>query len=452
MVTPSQRDLPVTADGERWLPCGNGRSYGDSCLNDGGTLVRHAAAGSLHQLRCRDVACCAARRACSWPISWRWHCRTAGSCRSSPGTQFVTVGGAIANDVHGKNHHVAGTFGEHVRSFELLRSDGQRLLCSPDAECGLVRRDGRRSGADRPDDLGRARLEAMPGPWMQTRDLQFDNLDEFFSLSAASGPDFEYTVAWIDCLAKGKALGRGLFSRGDHVAPATPPRTPSRRSRSLPFDPPVSLVNRSACARSTRSTGIASGGREHSAVSHYEPFFYPLDALADWNRMYGPRGFLQYQCVVPPAVRRATPSAELLRAHPAQRLRARSWRCSSCSATGRRSGCCRFRARAPRWRWISRSTRDAACSACSTSWTRWCRGGRRGLPGQGCAHVRPAFPAILPGLEAIPGLRRSAGLVQFLAPRHGILSNAEDSHHRRHLGDRTGGRATLRRRAAPACS
>lgn len=301
VVTPSQRDLPVTADGDRWLPRGNGRSYGDSCLNDGGTLVDTRRLDNFISfdiatgvLRCESGAQLADILALALPHGW--------FLPVSPGTRFVTVGGAIANDVHGKNHHVAGTFGEHVRSFELLRSDGQRLLCSPEqnvewfaATVGGLGLTGLVTWAE----LG---LRRVPGPWMQTQTCKFDNLDDFFSLSAASGPDFEYTVAWIDCLAKGKALGRGLFSRGDHVAPATPPRTPSRRSRRLPFTPPISLVNPLSLRAFNTLYWHRQWDREHSALSHYEPFFYPLDALAEWNRMYGPRGFLQYQCVVPPTV------------------------------------------------------------------------------------------------------------------------------------------------------
>ncbi len=291
----------------------------------------------------------------------------------SPGTRFVTVGGAIANDVHGKNHHVAGTFGDHVRAFELLRSDGERLLCSPEQNSDWFAATVGGLGLDRPDDLGRIGLcGACPGPGLQTQTCKFDNLDEFFGLSAASGPDFEYTVAWIDCLAKGKALGRGLFSRGNHVAPSTPPRQrTAARSRRLPFTPPVLAGQSAQPARLQHAvTGNRQWDREHSAISHYEPFFYPLDALAEWNRMYGPSGFLQYQCVVPPAVGRRR-HRRIAAAHPAQRLRIlpggaqavrrpAAGRDAVLSSPGHHAGA-----------WISRSTRAAACSTCSTTSTRW---------------------------------------------------------------------------------
>ena len=310
VVAPSQRELPVAARDDRWLPYGNGRSYGDSCLNDGGTLVHTRRLdhfmgfdANTGVLRCESGVQLADILALAVPHGW--------FLPVSPGTRFVTVGGAIANDVHGKNHHISGTFGEHVRSFELLRSDGRRLLCSPTenpewfaATVGGLGLTGLVTWAE-------LDLRRIPGPWMATETCKFDNLDQFFDLSATSGADFEYTVAWIDCLAKGKSLGRGLFSRGNHVEPSHPPRLRDRALRKLPFTPPVSLVNPLSLRAFNTLYWHRQQRREHAAISHYEPFFYPLDALAEWNRMYGPRGFLQYQCVVPPAVA-ASATAELL--------------------------------------------------------------------------------------------------------------------------------------------
>jgi len=301
LYTPSHRDAPLPPGPEAWLPYGNGRSYGDSCQNEGGTLLHtrrldhyidfDPASG---RLRCEAGVQLADIIALVLPQGW--------FLPVSPGTRFVTVGGAIANDVHGKNHHVAGSFGEHLRAFELLRSDGRRLLCTPAqnpdwfaATVGGLGLTGLVTWAE-------FTLRRVPGPWLATQSIRFDRLADFFTLSAESAADYEYTVAWIDCLAGGEALGRGIFSRGNHAAPASPPRAPAPRRRRLPFTPPVSLVNPLSLRAFNALYWRRQWGRQRDATSHYEAFFYPLDGLADWNRMYGPRGFLQYQCVVPPAV------------------------------------------------------------------------------------------------------------------------------------------------------
>lgn len=296
-VTDRHAALPV-AEGSM-LPHGNGRSYGDSCLNDGGALLhtRH-----LDRFMAFD------------PLSGILECE-AGVLLSeildlvvpqgwflpvTPGTKFVTVGGAIGNDVHGKNHHKAGTFGRHVLEFELLRSDGSRRLCSPRenpewfaATVGGLGLTGLISRA-------KIQLRRVASPWMSCEICRFDDLPGFFRLSRASDRDYEYTVAWIDCASQGNALGRGIFTRANH-APAHPdfrPDAPARRL-SVPLTPPISLINPlSLSAFNSLYYHRQREGVRH-VTTHYEPHFYPLDGVAEWNRIYGPRGFLQYQCVVP---------------------------------------------------------------------------------------------------------------------------------------------------------
>ena len=299
-----RRGLLPYADGTL-LPHGNGRSYGDSCLNDGGTLLRtrnmdrfirfDPASGQLEceaGLLLSDILDLVVPQGWFLPVT--------------PGTKFVTVGGAIANDVHGKNHHVTGTFGRHVLELELLRSDGSRLLCGPQHQpewfaatvgglglTGLVTR-------------ATLQLRRIAGPWVSTETHRFKDLDGFFDLSQRSADDYEYTVAWIDCASKGRALGRGLFSRANH-GPACPDARPSAPSRrpTVPFTPPVSLIN----PVSLKAFNSLYFHRQRANVAyvttHYEPYFYPLDGVGSWNRIYGPHGFLQYQCVIPPAGARA---------------------------------------------------------------------------------------------------------------------------------------------------
>ncbi|WP_250633195.1 FAD-binding oxidoreductase [Pinirhizobacter soli] len=284
------------------LPHGNGRSYGDSCLNDGGTLLhaRHLdrfiafdpAAGIVD---CEAGVLLAEILDLVVPQGW--------FIAVTPGTKLVTVGGAIANDVHGKNHHRAGTFGRHVVELELVRSDRGHLLCSSTAEPELFAATVGGLGLTGLITRARLQLRRIQGPWMVTEQLRFRSFGEFFALSEASERDFEYTVAWVDCAAGGPRLGRGLFSRANH-APAHPAQRPTAPSRRLavPFTPPLSLVNRHSLKAFNTLYYHRQRGDVAHAVTHYEPYFYPLDGIGDWNRIYGPRGFVQYQCVVPPTV------------------------------------------------------------------------------------------------------------------------------------------------------
>lgn len=290
---------PGFGDGTSWLAWGNGRSYGDVCQNaDGGLLLTQgldrfiAFDADTGVLDCEAGVQLAQIIDLVLPRGW--------FVPVTPGTRFVTVGGAIANDVHGKNHHRAGSFGHHVLGFELLRSDGSARWCEPAGEhadwfaatvgglglTGLIRR-------------ARLQLRRVPGAWLAGQSDRFGNLDEFFALSRDADRDFEYTVSWIDCTAGGPAAGRGVFMRANH-APVEG-RTPRERSLRIPFTPPVSLVNRLSLQAFNRLYYARPSARCADAVWHYRPYFYPLDGLLEWNRIYGPRGFFQYQCVVPPA-------------------------------------------------------------------------------------------------------------------------------------------------------
>lgn len=147
------------------------------------------------------------------------------------------------------------------------------------------------------------RLLRIASPWMAQETRRFANLGEFFALSAQSERDYAYTVAWIDCAASGASFGRGLFFRANHAPATAAVRVPRQRRLAVPFTPPLSLIN-SLSLRAFNELYFRRA-REGHAIVHYEPYFYPLDAIGEWNRIYGPRGFLQYQCVVPPAAAEA---------------------------------------------------------------------------------------------------------------------------------------------------
>ena len=299
----SARDLPALQQALRHssnpgLAHGMGRSYGDACLNPGGTLwltggLDHFIAFNEDngRLVCeagvllRDIQRLAVPRGWMLPVT--------------PGTQLVTVGGAIANDVHGKNHHVLGSFGDHVLRLTLLRTNGETIECGPHersdwfaATVGGVGLTGIITQAE-------LQLRRTPGPWLDTETLAYANLDEFFQLADASEAHWEHTVSWIDCISGGG--GRGVFMRGNPIVTAPRP-LPTAQQRTMPLVSPVSLVNRLSLRPFNMAYYHLKKWRAGRAITHYEAFFYPLDNLLEWNRMYGPRGFFQYQSVVPRAV------------------------------------------------------------------------------------------------------------------------------------------------------
>lgn len=281
------------------LPFGNGRSYGDSCLNNGGYLLRTRGLNRFMAFDPRDGRlCCESGVLLSEILAL---VANAGwFLPVTPGTQFVTVGGAIANDVHGKNHHRAGSFGHHVTRFELLRSDGQRLLCSREENTEWFTATIGGLGLTGLIVWAELQLRRIMNPWMRVETTRFDGLDGFFDVAERSDRAHEYTVAWIDCSSRGKKLGRGLFMAGDH-APALSeeqPAAPKSRLR-VPIDPPLSLIGHWSLKAFNAVYYRKQWRRIQWSVQHYRPFFYPLDSVLEWNRIYGPRGFLQYQCVVP---------------------------------------------------------------------------------------------------------------------------------------------------------
>lgn len=273
---------------------GNGRSYGDVCLNPGGELwdmsgldrfiafdagtgVLTCEAGVL----LRDIQRLFVPRGFMVPVN--------------PGTQLITVGGAIANDVHGKNHHRHGSFGDHVLRLRLARTDGSVQDCGPGENPGLFAATVGGVGLTGVILEADLRLRRVSGPFVTAEHIPFDGLDEFFALSGESEAAYEHAVAWIDCLRG----GRGVFLRANPSDAAHGP-LPSPGRLAVPFTPPVSLVN-AVSLRAFNALYYAVQKRSQGKVlAHYEPFFCPLDGVRDWNRAYGPRGFYQYQSVVPP--------------------------------------------------------------------------------------------------------------------------------------------------------
>lgn len=293
------------------LPRGNGCSYGDSCLNHEGNLLLARPLDRFISfdpsngiLRCEPGVTLEEVIAIALPHRW--------FLPVTPGTGRVTVGGAIANDVHGKNHHRMGTFGCHVTAFELLRSDGSRHVLRADSERGLFDATIGGLGLTGLVTWAELQLRRVSGPMVDFECIRFGRLEDFFALSMESEADYEYTVAWIDCLARGKSLGRGCFFRGNHASQAHHSGSGRRRAAlSIPVKPPFPIINRMGLRLFNAFYYWRQSAKSRSSLAHYRDFFYPLDGLGDWNRLYGPRGFMQHQSVLPPETARDA-VAELL--------------------------------------------------------------------------------------------------------------------------------------------
>lgn len=302
--------IAAAAEPRGVLGSGLRRSYGDSGLNADGHLIDMTALDRLIAfdpktgrltaeagISLKEILSFAIPRGFFLPVT--------------PGTRNVTLAGAIANDVHGKNHHGAGTFGRFVRELTLLRSDGSIRALSADDETGLFA--ATIGGLGLTGIIATAQIELIPisSAMMDAQTVPFGDLDEFFAVAAESEPSFDYTVAWVDCLAKGTALGRGLFSRGRHAAQGPLAVHEPGTGRNLPTDLPGFALNRLSIG--AFNALYYRNGRRHvdlASVS-YLPFFYPLDAIGNWNRLYGRAGMYQYQSVIPPTVARDA-TAEML--------------------------------------------------------------------------------------------------------------------------------------------
>jgi FAD/FMN-containing dehydrogenase len=275
------------------LAFGMGRSYGDVCLNPNGVLWNTTTLDRFirfdetsGRLQCeaglllRDVQRLIIPRGWMLPVV--------------PGTQLATVGGAVANDVHGKNHHVAGSFGDHVIEIVLMRTDGSRSVLHPgDARFAATIGGLGLTGVITELTL---QLKRIQGPWLHVETQAYQNLATFFDLADAAEADWEHTVSWIDCVADS---GRGIFMRANHSDSQHAAPRLGRHWR-MPFVPPVSLVN-TFTLKPFNQLYYHLKKKQTTALQYYEDFFHPLDHLLQWNRMYGPRGFFQYQCVLPRA-------------------------------------------------------------------------------------------------------------------------------------------------------
>lgn len=220
----------------------------------------------------------------------------------TPGTQYVTLGGMVAADVHGKNHHRDGTIGGHVRSIRLRTASGDIVECSRQHEPDLFRATIGGMGLTGHILDVELQLAAVPSPWIVFEQCQVPDIETYLARLKESAAEWPFTMGWIDCLSRGAKMGRGALQRGRWATADEAPRAfPKPLKRwPVPFVCPTWVMGRTV-GRLANEVIYRTHPSRRPRIVHPEPFFYPLDMLLDWNRLYGRRGFTQYQCVLPDA-------------------------------------------------------------------------------------------------------------------------------------------------------
>ena len=300
-----ERYADLRSDAASLIARGQGRSYGDAALNENGRVLLTERVNRLLDFDVENGVFRAEAGATladilEMIVGKDWFLPV------TPGTKFVSLGGCVAADVHGKNHHHECSFGDHVVAIELILADASRVTCSASENSELFW--ATIGGMGLTGIIGEVTLKLIPipTPYMMVRHYRADNLEQLFRLLQGQDSDDRYSVAWIDSMASGRHLGRGIAMCGHHADAEELPvdfRSPAqiKRSRAIPFDFPSFVLNPLSIAAFNALYFRREGAKQQPFISSYDSFFYPLDAIGNWNRLYGKRGFVQYQCVIPEA-------------------------------------------------------------------------------------------------------------------------------------------------------
>lgn len=295
------RDLIRATQGVPTLAQGNCRSYGDACLYE-----RVVSTLPLHHLLefDSDRGLLRAQAGCTLDKLIAYSLPRGFFLPVTPGTKFPTLGGCLAADVHGKNHHSEGSIAAFVEDIDLVLADGSQVTCSRSQHADLFWATLGGMGLTGLIYATTLRLKKIESAYMRTRTIKTENFGDLCQVFDQTQNQYTYSVSWIDCLATGKKLGRSMLMLGEHAtaaeAPSSTPFKPHEDGGlSVPFFLPNIALNRFSMQAFNTLYYHRQLSRQRDAVIHYNPYFYPLDSIQHWNRIYGRRGFLQYQFVVP---------------------------------------------------------------------------------------------------------------------------------------------------------
>ena len=283
-----------------YIPRGNGRSYGDSSINRSLTINLTRMNRFLEwnnesgDLIAESGVLISEIVDTFLPRGWFLHV--------TPGTKFVTLGGAIACDVHGKNHHKEGSFGNHLNWIEIVNGKNEVIRCSPEENSEIFQWTIGGMGLTGIIIRCSLKLKKVESGWIKQKKIVNSNLNETLR-SFYKNQDATYSVAWMDCLSSGKSFGRSILMLGEHAKEnelnTKSVLYPKRKHQkfTMPFDAPSFLLNNFTASLFNKLYFNLSRNNQSSYVN-WDTFFYPLDSIGDWNRMYGKRGFFQFQCLL----------------------------------------------------------------------------------------------------------------------------------------------------------
>lgn len=291
-----ERFSSTLLENESLLAYGNGRSYGDVCLNSSGTI--------LHTINLNKIISFDEKKGilkCESGITFdeilKKITEKGWFLPVVPGTKYITLGGAVANDIHGKNHHKSGSFGNFIKSFELIRSDGKKYLCSETENKDLFFSTIGGLGLTGVISWVELDLRKIKSNTLSAKTQRFSSLEEYWEINNTLEMEWEYTVAWLDCIRTKSNNYRGVFHSGNH---STNPinKKVNNFKITVPFNSPLPLINKLSI-KILNSLYFLSNKNKPVHNTHYESFFFPLDKVKNWNRAYGKKGFIQYQFLLP---------------------------------------------------------------------------------------------------------------------------------------------------------
>lgn len=295
--------IKIARSNKNWIPRGNGRCYGDASLAEQVLTTTGLNAFVAFDKKTGIIKCEAGvglDQVLNVVVPHGWFLPV------TPGTKLITIGGAVASDVHGKNHHVDGSFSNHILKMEIITGDGEIIDCSPEKNADLFWATCGGMGLTGLILKVTFQLKKIETSYIKQRQIKAANLDEVIQLFIEN-KHYTYSVAWIDCLMKGKSFGRSILMLGEHAKHneltekqrSEPLRVFNKSLGTFPFFLPSFTLNRFTVSLFNALFYAKNTKRVIDNVIPYEPFFYPLDAIEKWNKMYGRRGFVQYQFVLP---------------------------------------------------------------------------------------------------------------------------------------------------------
>ncbi|HVW97475.1 MAG TPA: FAD-binding oxidoreductase [Mucilaginibacter sp.] len=300
-VFTDQLDFLFSED-KSFIPRGNGRSYGDSAVGKSAISTlkfdKILSFDSLNGIfECQPGMLFSDVLKVIVPAGWFFPV--------TPGTKLITVGGAVGSNVHGKNHRSEGSFSKHVIELDIMLPSKEVVTCSPSQNSDLFEATCGGMGLTGLITRVKFQLKKIETSYMRQKQVKAANLDELLMLFDRYA-DHAYAVAWIDCLKKGKSFGRGILTVGDHAGlqdlneeqRLQPLKLPAEKVMNFPFNLPSGILNSFTVKTFNALFYLKNYAKEKDAIVLYDPFFYPLDAISNWNRMYGKKGFVQYQFVI----------------------------------------------------------------------------------------------------------------------------------------------------------